>query len=279
MNYYEILGVANTSTADDIKRAYRKLASINHPDKGGNKEKFQEIQAAYNTLGDDQKRQEYDMQLSGRGGPGMQFHWHTGGSDINDIFRQFGFGAGADPFAGIRQQQRRNKDLRIEIPIPLVSTLEEQAKTIQVTTTNGDKSTLEVKIPRGITSGTNIKYPNLGDNLFNSLPRGDLYVQFRVHGADNFLVNGVDLYTQASVNCLLATIGGKITVTGLDDKQFELTLPKGTQPGTKFRIPEQGLYQLNSDVRGNLYVEVAVTVPLNLTDAQVETIQSIINAQ
>jgi curved DNA-binding protein len=280
MNYYEILGVGDKATVDEIKRAYRKLASQHHPDKGGDKDKFQEIQAAYDTLSNDQKRHEYDMQLSGRGGSGTQFHWHSG--DINDIFRQFGFGGGIDPFGGFRQQQpqpRRNRDLRIEIPIPLVSTLEEQSKTIQVSTTNGEKSTLEVKIPRGITTGTNIKYPNLGDNLFNTLPRGDLYIQFRVHDAENFIINGVDLYTQVSVNCLLATIGGTVVVAGLDNKQFEIALPKGTQPGMKFRIPEQGLYQLNSNQRGNLYVEVAVTVPQNLTQTQIETIQSIINEQ
>lgn len=277
MTYYETLGVAKDATQDDIKKAYRKLASQHHPDKGGDKEKFQEIQAAYNTLGDDQKRQQYDMQQNGFGGGGnfREFHFHSG--DINDIFRSFGFGM--DPFAHHRQNTRRNKDLRIEIPIPLVTTLKEQSKHIQVKTTNGETSTLEVKIPRGITNGTQIKYSGLGDNLFNTLPRGDLYIQFSVHGAENFYVNNIDLHTRASVNCLLATVGGKVTVAGLDGRQFELTLPKGTQPGMKFRIPQQGLYQMNTDTRGDLYIEIDVTVPQNLTEDQLETIQSIINQQ
>lgn len=273
MTHYETLGISKTATADEIKKAYRKLASQHHPDKGGDKTKFQEIQKAYDTLGDDSKRQQYDM--GGNNDGFREFHFNHG--NIDDIFRSFGFGG--DPFAQHRQQQRRNRDLRIEIPIPLVSTLEEQTKTIQVSTTNGEKSNLEVKIPRGITSGTQIKYSGLGDNLFNTLPRGDLYVQFNVHNAENFVINNVDLYTKTNVNCLLAVIGGTVNVTGLDGKVFELTLPAGTQPGLKYRIPQQGLYMMNTEARGDLYVELALTVPQDLSADQIDSIKSIINTQ
>lgn len=282
MTYYETLGVAKDATADEIKRAYRKLASQHHPDKGGDKNKFQEIEEAYRTLGDPQKKSQYDMGGGNfRTGPGFhEWHFNSGDMnhpDISEIFRGFGFGG--DPFGGFRQQQRRNKDLRVEIPIPLVSTLEEQTKTIQVKTTNGDTSTLEVKIPRGITSGTNIKYPGLGDNLFNTLPRGDLYVQFKIYAAEDFGVHGLDLFTEVRVNCLLAIVGGTTTVSGLDGKVFELTIPAGTQPGMKFRLSQQGLYQMNSAIRGDLYVEIVLTVPQDLTTEQLESIQSIINTQ
>lgn len=274
MTYYEMLGVADNATAEEIKKAFRRLASQHHPDKGGDTAKYQEIQKAYDTLSNNQKRQQYDAERSGNGF--REFRFHTGGMghpDIDAMFRNFGFGG--DPFAGVRQQQRRNKDLRIEIPIPLVTTLEEQKKTISVQTTNGERSTVEVTIPRGVTSDTSIKYPGLGDNLFNTIARGDLYVQFRVHNAENFLVNHIDLYTQVSVNCLLAITGGSIRVLGLDDKQFDLTIPAGTQAGTRFRIPSQGLYQLNSDIRGHLYVEVALTVPQDLTEQQLELIRNL----
>jgi DnaJ-class molecular chaperone len=284
MNYYEILGVGDKSSPDEIKRAYRKLASQHHPDKGGDKAKFQEIQQAYDTLSDPNKRQHYDMQRNGFGGgdENVIFRWHSGGvnhSNIDEIFRNFGFGFGGDPFAQARQQQRRNKDLRIEIPLALVTTLEEQSKTISVQTTNGHRETVEVKIPKGVTNGTQIKYAGLGDNLFNSLPRGDLYVHFKVHPADGFIANGIDLYHRASVNCLLAVAGGDITVTGLDGKTFLLTVPAGTQPGMKFRLSEQGLYELNSTRRGDLYVEIALTVPQNLSAEQLEIARSLINSQ
>jgi curved DNA-binding protein len=283
MNYYEILGVGDKATADEIKRAYRKLASQHHPDKGGDKNKFQEIEQAYRTLSDDSKRQQYDMQCNGFGGPGgMQFHWHSNDMnhpDISEIFRSFGFGPGQDPFGQFRQQQRRNKDLRVNLPISLASTLEEQTKTISVQTTNGQRETVDVKIPRGITNGTNIKYTCLGDNLFNTLPRGDLYVQIGVIENENFVISGLDLFTQVNVNCLLAITGGPVLVTGVDDRVFEINLPAGVQSGAKFRIPGQGVYQLNSELRGNLYVEVALTVPQNLTDEQIEIVRSLINNQ
>jgi curved DNA-binding protein len=282
MTHYNTLGVSESANSDEIKRAFRKLASQHHPDKGGDTAKYQEIQQAYDVLSDPGKREQYDMQRRGFGGPGgVQFTWHTndGGMphDISEIFRNFGFGG--SPFEMHRPQPRRNKDLRIEIPVPLVTTLEEQTKTIQVKTTNSDTSTVEVKIPRGVTSGTNIRYSGLGDNLFNTLPRGDLYVQVNVHNADDFYVHGIDLHTQVRVNCLLATIGGKITVSSLDGRQFELTLPAGTQPGMKFRLAGQGLYQMNTNHRGDLYVELALEVPQNLSAEQIEIVRSILNTQ
>lgn len=280
MTYYDILGVTEKATAEEIKRAYRKLASQHHPDKGGDKTKFQEIQSAYDTLSDNNRRQQYDMQRNGFGGNGgNQWHFSSAGMnhpDIDAIFKQFGFG---DAFGGFRQQQRRNRDLRIEIPVPLVATLEQQTKTISVATSNGERSTVEVTIPRGVTNGTNIKYAGLGDNLFNTIPRGDLYVQFNVHPAENFIVNNVDLYTPVSVNCLLAITGGLVRVTGLDGREFELTVPAGTQPNTRFRIHNQGLYQMNTEARGHLYAEVVITVPQDLSEPQLEIVRNLLNPQ
>lgn len=284
MNHYETLGINEKTNADEIKKAYRKLASQHHPDKGGDTKKFQEIQTAYDTLSNDEKRQRYDMERQGFGGHpgGAHFTWHTtgGGPDLGDIFRQFGFPG--SPFDHIhnahrQQQPRRNKDLRIEIPIPLVSTLEEQSRTLSVKTTTGHEEIVNVKIPRGVSTGTQIKYPNLGDNLFETLPRGDLIVQFTVHNADGFFVNGIDLYTKINVNCLLAIVGGEIEINGLNGSTFVLTIPPGSQPGIKFRISRQGLYELNSDRRGDLYAEMHVIIPQNLSTEQLGTIRSLIN--
>jgi curved DNA-binding protein len=278
MTHYATLGVAEDANTDDIKKAYRKLASQHHPDKGGDTKKFQEIQTAYDTLSDQGKRQQYDLERSGRGQ--QNIHWQNFSNevppDIQNIFQQFGFGG--DPFAQFRQQrQKRNKDLRVDLMVPLATTLEEQTKVISVLTTTGSRETVEVKIPRGITNGTSIKYSNLGDNLFNTLPRGDLYVQINVHNAENFVVNNLDLYTRVNVNCLLAIVGGAVNVLGIDSKSFLLTIPPGTQHGTKFRITNQGLYQLNSDQRGNLFVEMHVTIPQDLSPDQLQIVKSILD--
>lgn len=283
MTHYSTLGVGEDAGPEDIKRAYRKLANQYHPDKGGDTNKFQEIQTAYDTLSDPSRKQQYDMERQGFGGMhghpnGFQFHFNHG--DINDIFRQFGFGGGGDPFGHFRQQQpRRNKDLRVEIIIPLASTLEEQSKTISVQTTNGERSTVEVVIPRGVTPGTQIKYSGLGDNMFNTLPRGDLYVVLNVQAAPGFDINGIDLYRRTSVNCLLAVVGGEIEVVGLDQRTFSLTIPPGTPAGTKFRLHRQGLYQMHSDQRGDLYVEIQLEVPQNLSAEDLNTIRSIVHSK
>lgn len=273
MTYYDTLGVPDKATTDEIKRAYRKLASQHHPDKGGDTKKFQEIQTAYDTIGDPARRQQYDAERAGGGPGGVQFTWHnSGGPDLNDLFRQFGFNHG--PFAQ-RQQPRRNKDLRIEIQVPLNSTLADQTKTVSVSTTNGQRDNLEVTIPRGVTHGTQIRYSGLGDNLFNTLPRGDLYVQFMVSPDPSFHVQGIDLYSKLSVNCLLAIVGGEREILGLDDKIFMLTIPPGTQPGTLFRINGQGLYQLNTNTRGDLYVEFSTTTPV-ISESDKDLIHSIL---
>ena len=278
MTHYATLGVGETADADEIKRAYRKLASQHHPDKGGDTAKFQSIQTAYDTLSNPSKRQQYDME---RQGNGIHFQFNGGmPGGIHDIFRNFGFPGAVDPFGQMRQPPpRRNKDLRVEIAIPLVDTLSEITKTISVQTTNGHREILEVKLPRGVTNGTNIKYPGLGDNLFNTLPRGDLYVQIAVHGSEHFVVHGIDLYSQISVNCLTAIVGGVAIISGLDHREFELSIPAGVQPNTKFRIANQGLFQMNTLHRGDLYVELQLTVPQNLTPDQLQTIKSIIDSQ
>ena len=275
MTHYATLGVNETATQDEIKRAYRSLASKHHPDKGGDTARFQAIQAAYAAIETADKRAQYDAERRGQGR--NQFAWNTHSDvDINDLFRHFNFGGG-DPFAQFRQQQqpKRNKDLRIDISIPLVLTLQDNVKTISVQTTNGHRETVEVRIPRGITHGTVIKYHGLGDNLFNTIERGDLHVHVNVHNAENFVANGIDLYTKISVNCLQAITGGDTLITTLDNKTFSLSLPAGTQPGVKFRIPNQGLYQMNTETRGHLYVEMMVNIPTNLTAEQLEMVRSL----
>ena len=278
-DFYELLGVTRDASSDEIKRAYRKIARELHPDINPDpevQEKFKEVTAAYDVLSDPQKRQQYDRPQN----PGFrEFHFHSGDMnhpDISEIFRSFGFGGSPFEFHQ-RPQQRRNKDLRIEIPVPLVTTLEEQSKTVSVQTTNGHRETVEVKIPRGVTTGTQIKYAGLGDNLFNTIPRGDLYVHFTVHPAEGFGVNGLDLYTETKVNCLLAITGGAFNVNGLDGKEYSITIAPGTQPGTKFRLPQQGLFALNSPQRGALYVEMNVFVPQTLTPEQLEIVKSLTN--
>jgi DnaJ-class molecular chaperone len=254
MDYYSTLGVPKGASEDEIKKAYRKLAMQHHPDRGGDQNKFQQIQEAYATLSDAQKRHEYDNpQPQGFPG-GFQFHFGQG-SGFEDIFAQFGFGG---PF---HQQQRRNKDLRVEIHIDLPSTLDTQTKTISVQTTTGERQNVQVNIPRGIRSGQQMRYPGMGDNMFNTIPRGDLYVHIVVDSDPQFSVVGDDIIYHAVVNALDAITGTTIDVPNLESKVFRMTVPAGTTHGARMRLPHQGLFVMNQNTRGHLIVEMTLEVP------------------
>jgi curved DNA-binding protein len=262
---YETLGVPRGASDEEIKRAYRKLAAQHHPDKqGGNTQKFQEIQSAYETLSDPQKRQQHDNPNPfGQGGPhSSHFEFHFGGNGPEDIFQHFfsqGFGGGHTFHR--QAQPRRNKDLRISISISLNSTLADQFKTVSVQTTKGDRFNVDVKIPRGASNGTTIKYTQMGDNFFDTLTRGDLYVIINIELDKRFELHGIDLLTKLEINSLDAIVGCDKIVQGIDDREFSIKIPPGCQYGTRFGLQGQGLYQMNSGVRGDMVVEVIVKTP------------------
>jgi DnaJ-class molecular chaperone len=277
MDYYQTLGVEKTASQEEIKKAYRKLASQNHPDKGGDTAKFQEIQKAYDTLSDEQRRAEYDQGPRHSGFDPGGFHFHQGSqNDFDDILRKFGFQFHQQ---GFRQPPpRRNKDLRIQMPITLQSTLEDQNKTISVQLTSGQRENLDVQIPRGIADGAVIKYAGLGDNMFGNLPRGDLYIHINIIENHRFQVDGNNLHTSVQINSLMAIVGGDVQVEGLDGKTYTLNIPAGIQPGTKLRIKDQGLWQFRGNERGHLLVSVTLKTPTDLTGEQLATIKKFINS-
>jgi DnaJ-class molecular chaperone len=286
MTHYNTLGVADSATAEEIKQAYRRLANKHHPDRGGDTAEFQKIQAAYNVLSDDNARAQYDAEQRGGG----NFHFNVNGQDfgggmpphMEEMLRNFGFSFGhgfangGDPFAQFRQP-RRNKDTTVEIVVSLASTLDVQQKTISIQNTNGERDTVEVQIPRGVRPNSTIKYPGLGDNFFGSLPRGDLYIKILVEGNPNFGVDGLDLIKTVDINCIDAIICTSITVQGLDNKQFEVSIPPGTQNGTRFRLNMQGLYAMNQNQRGFLIIVANLVVPAVTDSIQVEMLRRIRN--
>lgn len=273
---YQTLGVGRDASPEDIKKAYRKLAAQHHPDKGGDTAKFQEIQQAYETLTDPQKRQQHDNPFNG-GPHGSHFEFHFGGGGPEDIFQRFfQQGFGNNPFG--RHQQRRNKDLRITINVTLASTLSDQQKTISVQTTKGERFNVDVNIPRGISSGTTIKYSQMGDNFFDTLPRGDLYVVIEVLQHNEFEVHGNSLVAYVEIDAIDAMLGIDKTITGLDGKQFSVKIPSACQHGTRLALQGQGLYNINSHVRGDLIINILVSVP-TLTEAQLNVLRNIRSVQ
>lgn len=289
MTHYATLGVSENASIDEIKKAYRKLANQHHPDKGGDTTQFQKIQAAYDAIGDEQRRAQYDAERRGMGG----FRFTVNGQDIDsgmpqemeDMLRNFGFGFsfgpgfashGGDPFSPFRQS-RRNKDIQVDLTISLASTLEPQVKTISVQNTNGERYSVDVNIPRGVRPNSSIKYPKLGDNFFNTLERGDLYVRINVEGSPEFQVDNLDLIKRIDLNSLSAIVGTEIEVSGLDNKKFNLTIPPGTQHGTKLRLINQGLYTMNQSGRGSLIIVINLITPTDLTTDQINSLKNTFN--
>lgn len=288
MTHYDTLGIPESSSPDEIKKAYRKLANQHHPDKGGDTTRFQQIQFAYDTLSDDNKRAQYDAERRGMGG----FRFSVNGNDFSggippemeDMLRNFGFAFGhgfannSDPF-NVFRQPRKNKDIQIEIVISLASTLSEQTKIINIKTSNGDTFPVEVRIPRGVKPSSVIKYAGLGDNFFNTLPRGDLYIRISIEPNIEFGVDNLDLIKNIEISCVQAMLGCSLSVKGLDEKIFDMTIPSGTQHDTRLRIANQGLYVMDQNIRGSLIAIVKIKVPNNLSEQQQNTLRNLFNIQ
>ena len=278
-NAYETLGVPKGASDAEIKRAYRKMAGQHHPDKGGDTIKFQEIQSAYETLSDHQKRQQHDNPnpfhhtQAGPNGSHFEFNF-GGGAGPDDIFAQFfNQGFGNNPFQR-QQQSRRNKDLRINLQISLAETLTDIHKSVSVQTTKGERFTVDVNIPRGVGNGTTIKYSQMGDNFFDSLTRGDLYVIINIIADQRFELHGLNLVSNLEINSIEAMTGCDKIIQGIDGREYNIKIPKACQFGTKFGLQGQGLYQMNTDARGDLIVNVTVKT-LALSDEQLNILRNI----
>ncbi len=249
-DYYSILGVSRDATADQIKTAYRRAASQHHPDKGGNKEQFQQIQEAYATLSDEQKRAQYDNPAPqfGPGGGGFHFNFGPGGFNFADIF-----GGGFPPGFGPRAQPGF---VRMSLWIRLYDAATGGRRPVSIATAQGN-SVVEIEIPVGINDGDTIRYSGIA-------PGGqDLAVQFRIHPDKQWERNGLDLTTERNVSVWDLILGADVTVNNILGKDFLVTIPPRTQPRTTLRVRAQGLRDGHGNV-GDMFVRVNVVIPDNI---------------
>jgi len=244
-DHYAALGVPRTATQDEIKRAFRSLASKHHPDKGGDTKKFQEIQSAYAVLSDAQKRAEYDNprpQFSGFGGGGQQFN-------MNDIFSQmFGQMHGG--------QQPRRSHVRMSLWITLLDVVRGGRRPISVGTSSG-ASTVEIEIPLGINDGDNVQYQGVG-------PGGqDLVIQFRVQPHAEFQREGLTLHTTHKISIWDLILGGDAEIRTIDDRLLVITIPPNCQPGMVLRLQQKGIQDRNGQ-KGDLMVHLQAQIPATI---------------
>lgn len=270
-DYYNILGIDPSSSDDQIRTAYKKLAMQHHPDRGGDQGKFQEIQEAYSVLSDTHKRAEWEHHRNFQNAGGFNFNFNFGGGDIHDIFRQFHGGQ----FGNMFRQQQRNRDIRTQIAVDLESTLEAQVKILEINH-NGTQRTIQVNIPRGVQSSMQMRFSGHGDSSIGNLPPGDLYVDFVIRPHPIFSVDGINLIMTKKINAVDAIIGTNILINGLDNRNFNLNVASGTQHGSQVRFAQQGLWDINHPVRGDLIVNIEIEIPKSITKDQLNKLTSLI---
>jgi DnaJ-class molecular chaperone len=258
MNYYDVLGVPTDASEADIKKAFRKLASQHHPDKGGDTTKFQQIQEAYETLSDGNKRQEYDHPPR----QGFSGNFHQGHQTFgDDVFADM-FGAGGRPF-NFRHQQMRNPDAMTNIMLSLKDCFSGVNKILDF----GNNNSHSVSIPAGTLPGTKIRVGGMSPNVPNpSAPPGDLIINIQVHREAGFDLDGPNLIHYAEIDAISAMVGCDIPIRHVTGKTVKLKVPPGTQPGSKLRIKGMGLpLQGNAGVSADWYTIISIRVP-QITD-------------
>ncbi|WP_210497371.1 molecular chaperone DnaJ [Microvirga antarctica] len=339
-DFYEVLGVSRTVTEVELKTTFRKLAMQFHPDRNpGNEEaelKFKEINEAYQTLSDGQKRAAYDRyghaafaNGGGAGGPGFGNDFSEFMTDIFENF--FGETRGRGRSTGGRERgadMRYNLEITLEeaflgktaeLKIPTSITCEscsgsgakpgskpKQCPTCggagRVRATQGFFSiertcpnchgrgeviddpcadcggagrvtrerVLSVNIPAGVEEGTRIRLAGEGEAGTRGGPAGDLYIFLSIQAHQFFQRDGADLFCRVPISMVTAALGGELKVPTIGGADTSLKVPEGTQSGKQFRLKAKGMPVLRSRDVGDLYIQVAVETPQNLSKRQRE---------
>lgn len=297
-DYYKVLGVGRNASQEEIKKAYRDLARKYHPDLNPDdktaKQKFQEVQSAYDVLSDQQKRELYDRYGSsfetmgggaGPGGPGgpwgggpgggfsfedvdfSQFfgdrYGTGGGGGFEDLFSQFSQGAGRGRKARSSSGRRRGSDLRHEITVPFATAIQGGEVQLSVARPTGQTETLSVKIPAGIEDGKKIRLRGQGEPARGGGPAGDLLLTVHVAPHPCFRRNGKHLHVTLPVTVAEAALGAKVDIP-TPEGTVTIKVPPCTSGGAKLRVKAHGVP--GKDGPGDLIAEVQIVMPKEIDD-------------
>jgi len=340
-DYYEVLGVSKSASADEIKKAYRRLAMKHHPDRNkdddGSEARFKEAKEAYEVLKDTDKRSAYDRfghdgvrgAAGGAGGFGAEGFGDIFGDVFGDIFGGGGRrGGGPQVFRGADlgyelkldlEKAVAGDDVKIDVPTQVTcetckgSGAKKGSEPVQCTTCGGvgqvrmqqgffsiqqtcpackgagttiadpckdchgrgrvrKTRTLAVKVPAGVDDGDRIRLSGEGEAGRNGGPPGDLYVEIRVKPHKLFERDGSNLSCEVPVSIAVATLGGEVELPTLDGN-VALKVPSGTQSGKVFRLRGKGVRTVRDARLGDLFAQVAVETPINLTSEQKELLE------
>jgi curved DNA-binding protein len=272
-NFYDTLGVAETASEKEIKNAFKALAKKYHPDQGGDENKFKEINEAYDTLKNSEKRQEYDaMRKYGTRGSGLNQQGNDFFSEdiFQDFFSGFGFGPGRGQTRVYRTRPRTNQSVNIRITLSIKEVYHATEKTISIRLPSGRDEIVHLKIPAGVQNGAVFKYKGLGDDTDKNLERGDLLCTVSVLDSDGYTRKGNDLYTDKTISCFDAIRGTEFKIRTLDERILSVKVSAGTQPNATIVLKGQGMPIHDTlNIKGNMYIKINVLIPeLSATDLE-----------
>lgn len=307
-DYYEVLGLQKGASADEIKKAYRKMAVKWHPDKWSQateaekkkaEENFKELAEAYDVLSDDNKRARYDQfghsapgGFGSNGSAGGFGGFGGAGFDPMDVFNQFfgggrsggsmhfDFGGGGDPFSSMfgggfgGRRSTKGADRRITIKLTLQEIATGVTKKGKI---QGEE--ISIPIPAGAQEGQTFKLAGKGyASQYQGGQPGDLLVNIEEIPDKELLRDGDDLIYNLLLPFYTAALGGPAEIPTLDGRA-RLTIKPGTQPGSMLRLKGKGLPVQGGYGKGDLIVNVLVYVPENLNDAERKAIESLRDAE
>ncbi len=283
IDYYKVLAIDKKATADEVKKAYRKLARKLHPDlnptdKDAN-QKFQQLNEANDVLSDPEKRKKYDKygkdwergeeyaqyqqanQQRSESRQQQQGGQDFGSGDFSDFFSSmFGNQGGGRP-----QQRFKGQDYTSELQLSL-----EQAYITHQQTLNVNGKNIRITIPAGVENGQTIKLVGHGGKGSNGSPNGDLLITFLIPNSPKFKRLKNDLYTMQALDIYTAVLGGEIMIDTMNGK-IKLKVAPETQNGTKIRLKGKGFPVYKKDGQfGDLYITYEVMTPTSLSDKQKE---------
>jgi curved DNA-binding protein len=284
IDYYKILECDKNATADEIKKAYRKLARKYHPDVNPNdenaKKKFQQINEANEVLSDAEKRKKYDQHgenwkhaeayekagnahTGGQPYSGGEQNWSGNDADFSDFFASmFGHAGGHERGHKVKF---RGQDLHATLDLNLKDVYQKLPQTLTV---NGKN--IRITIPAGVENGQTIRINNYGSEGINGGPNGDLLITFNITNNTTFKREGSNLYADVEIDLYTAVLGGEITTDTFDGK-VKLKVKAGTQNGTKVKLAGKGfaVYKKENEF-GDLYLTYRIKIPTELTTEQME---------
>ena len=294
IDYYKTLEISKTASADEIKKAYRKLARKYHPDMNPNdkdaENKFKELNEANEVLSNPENRSKYDKygenwkhgeeyeraQQQRQQYQGSSATDFGEGEDFSDFFQSM-FGGSGGGFGRNSRGSASGKFKGQDVSAELNLNLRDAAKTHQQTfDINGKK--VRITIPAGVYDGQQIKLTGHGNPGMNGGPNGDLYMTFNISEDRDFKRDGNNLRTSVDIDFYTAVLGGDANIQTLDGS-VKLKVKPETQNGTTVRLKSKGfpVYKKEGEF-GDLYVTYNVKVPTNLTDKQKELFQQLQNS-